>query len=71
MKTLHFILVLFAIGGLLTSSGFSDVSAAKNDNNGKALGCEKANDNSKVKEKNPNCVPPLDCPEGQHEENGV
>ena len=55
MKALHLILVLFAIGSLLTSSGFSDVSAAKNDNNGKTQSCEKANESSKVKEKNPNC----------------
>jgi len=71
VKTLHFILVLFALGSLLTSSGFSDVSAAKNDNNGKALGCENASEKSKGIEKNPNCVPPIVCPPGTHEENGV
>ena len=55
MKALHLILVLFAIGSLLTSSGFSDVSAAKNDNNGKAQGCENASEKSKGVWKNPNC----------------
>jgi len=52
VKALQYGLVLFTIGVLLTI-GFSDVSAAKNDNNGNN-GCEKSNPNSKACEKNPN-----------------
>jgi len=63
VKTLHFILVLFAIGSLLTSSGFSDVSAAKNDNQGKAQSCENSSDKSKAKGKNPHCDEPVPVPE--------
>jgi len=76
MNAIYFVILVIAIGALLTSPGFSDVSAAKNDNNGKALGCEKASEKSKGIGKNPHCddtppPPPLECPPGQHEENGV
>ena len=54
----------------MTSSGFSDVSAAKNDNQGKTQSCENASDKSKAKSKNPHCdetdPPPTECPTGQH-----
>ena len=54
MKTLNFIIVLFALSGLLTF-GFSDVSAT-NDGKGesKAEGCNNAN-NDKMKSKNKHC----------------
>jgi hypothetical protein len=65
MKSLHLILVLFSIASMFTSFGVYDVDATKDDNNGKAKGCDNANDNSKVKEKNPNCdfaePPPEPC----------
>ena len=53
MKNLHLILVLFSIASMFTSFGVYDVDATKDDNNGKANGCE--NGNGKVKEKNPHC----------------
>jgi len=55
MNAIYFVILVIAIGALLTSPGFSDVSAAKNDNNGKALGCDKASDKSKGIGKNPHC----------------
>ena len=55
MKNLHLVLVLFSIASMFTSFGVYDVDAIKDDNNGYGKGCENANDNSKVKEKNPHC----------------
>ena len=40
--------------------GYTEI-AAKDDNNGKAKGCVNANDNAKVKEKNPHCVDEEPC----------
>ncbi|MCH8833187.1 MAG: hypothetical protein IIA81_02720 [Thaumarchaeota archaeon] len=51
------IIAIIAISGILVGSIITNqnVFADKDDNEGKAEGCEKANDNSKVREKNPNC----------------
>ena len=62
MKNLHLVLVLFSIASMFTSFGVYDVDATKN-NNGYGKGCENANDNSKVKEKNPHCVDIEPCDE--------
>jgi len=64
MNAINFVILVIAIGALVTSPGFSDVSAAKNDNNGKALGCQNASDKSKGIGKNPHCddtPPPPDA----------
>jgi len=50
MKSLHLILVLFSIASMFTSFGVYDVDATKEDNNGKSMGCEKANPKN-----NPHC----------------
>jgi len=50
MKSLHLILVLFSIASMFTSFGVYDVDATKENNNGKSMGCEKANPTN-----NPHC----------------
>ena len=51
------IIAIIAISGILVGSITTNqnVFADKDDNKGKAKGCENANDASKVREKNPNC----------------
>ena len=43
------------IAVIMVTGSIAPVMAEKGNNNGKAMGCEKANENSKVGEKNPNC----------------
>ena len=43
------------IAVIMVSGSIMPAMAAKDDNNGKAMGCEKANVNSKAAEKNPHC----------------
>jgi len=56
------ITAIIAISGILVVSIATNenVFADKDDNKGKAKGCEKANEKSKVSEKNPNCINALD-----------
>jgi len=46
-------IVLIAV--IMITGSLSPAMATKDDNNGKAKGCEKANENSKASEKNPHC----------------
>ncbi|RDJ32225.1 MAG: hypothetical protein DWQ18_09050 [Crenarchaeota archaeon] len=52
---LSFSVLVFAIAGFLIMPIQNDAFATKDDNSGKAKGCENANENSKAKEKNPHC----------------
>ena len=45
--------VLIAV--IMITGSLSPAMATKDDNNGKARGCEKANENSKASQKNPHC----------------
>ncbi len=58
MNTTLAITAIALIAMIMVVGSISPSMATKDDNNGKAMGCKKANDNSKTRENNPHCNVP-------------